>query len=80
MQPLGCFGSSLAFDGESDVCGHCVAQAECSKIVEDRRPNVLRLLDRFLDASGKPMSFPWMTRAERKAARDAMNQSLPETE
>lgn len=70
MHPLGCFGSSLAFAPKSTICGTCAARTECQQLVDNRRPLFLRLLDRFLDAQGKPMSLPWLSAAEKKAQRD----------
>ena len=71
MQPLGCFGSSLAFAPASTTCGSCTARADCESLVERRRPLMLRLLEKFNDAQGKPMSLPWLTKVERKDRRDA---------
>lgn len=71
MQPLGCFGSSLAFAPTSSICGGCTARDDCASLVDGRRPLMMRLLERFNDAQGKPMSLPWMTKEERKRHRAA---------
>ena len=69
MHPLGCFGSSLAFAPQSTICGSCSSSVDCQALVEARRPLMMRLLEKFLDATGKPMSLPWMTTAERRDRR-----------
>lgn len=71
MHPLGCFGSSLAFAPQTQVCQGCSAFAECEAKVEARRPQLLRLLSRFTDASGEKVAVAWLTPAERKKLRQA---------
>ncbi|SFJ49939.1 hypothetical protein SAMN03159338_1577 [Sphingomonas sp. NFR04] len=69
MPAPGCFGSSLAFDAGSPNCTACAAHADCATMVDKRRPQMMRLLDRFSDGTGKKMSEAWKTRAEKAAAR-----------
>lgn len=71
MHPLGCYGSSLAYAPTSDVCKGCDAASDCAKLVETRRPLLIRLLEKFLDAQGRPMSLPWLSPAERRARKKA---------
>jgi hypothetical protein len=66
MHPLGCFGSSLAFAPQTSICQGCSARAECEAIVEARRPQFLKLLSRFTDASGEKVAVAWLKPAERK--------------
>jgi hypothetical protein len=69
MHPLGCFGSTLAFAPKTSVCQGCSARIECEATVQARRPQWLRLLSRFTDASGEKVAVAWLTPAERTKLR-----------
>lgn len=71
MHPLGCFGSSLAFAPDSTVCQGCAGRNECEAMVEARRPQLLRLLSKFTDATGEKVAVAWLKPAERKKLRAA---------
>lgn len=66
MRPYGCFGSSLACDAQSQTCIACPKLDECSDIVNARRPAILKLLSKFSDADGNPVSLHWMTPKEKR--------------
>lgn len=70
MLPNGCFGSTLAYAPQSAVCIACPATLVCGQLVTHRHPNFLRLLARFNDADGRPMSEQWQGVAEKKAIKE----------
>jgi len=67
MRPFGCFGSSLICNEQTATCSACPELVECSKIVEARRPQLLKLLSRFSYKSGQCVGYEWMTTSERRA-------------
>jgi hypothetical protein len=81
MHPLGCFGSSLAFDPASVACQSCSGQAACEDKVRARHPQMQKLLSRFTDAKGEMMSVHWMSPAEKRRLKEQRKaQALAEAE
>lgn len=81
MHPLGCFGSSLAFDPQTAVCQGCSARTDCEAKVRARYPQLQLLLSRFTDAKGEMMSVHWMTPEDKKALKDSRKEeALAEAE
>jgi len=68
----GCFGSMISYDHKEPMCQACPAHVECQARVNEIRPRVLALLDRFTDGTtGREMSYAWLTKTERKKAKQA---------
>lgn len=59
MQPLGCFGSSLAYSDKSSACKACPARNDCAAKVTARFPILMKLLERFYDGTGHTMAKAW---------------------
>lgn len=70
MLPNGCFGSSLAYEPKSATCNACPSHVDCAAKIDARYPNLIRLLARFSDSSGKPMDEAWLTPADKKARKE----------